>query len=112
MANERPEYRTLHAIPDPVNIGRNAYNEGEPIFAQVVDDWGLVVGEDVESARPNALPAPAGNASRGAWATYRLSQGVPAETVDAMTRDELRDFGEQTEPAPAVELGAQPAKGE
>jgi hypothetical protein len=111
MAGERPEYRVLRPIPDPTNMGRTAYLPGEGIYAQVVDDWHLVEGEDVESARPNAFERPAGNASRDAWARYRLSEGrLTQQEVDGMGRDELRDFDTETADSAADQPAV--AKGE
>jgi hypothetical protein len=102
VANERWDYITLRSIPDRINAGHIAYNEGEGIMAQVAEDLGLVVGEDVAPARPDSMPQPAGNASRAQWAKYAAIQGLDPERVDGMTRDELRDhFAEDDEAAPA-----------
>lgn len=103
MAGERPEYRVLRPIPDPANVGRTAYLPGEGIHLQVVEDWGLAVGEDVEPARRDSIPRPAGNASRADWARYALIQGLSQEEVDGLTRDQLRDHRQLTD---------QPAAGE
>jgi hypothetical protein len=115
MAGERWDYVTLRPIPDPT-FGRTAYNEGEGIMAQVVEDLGLVVGVDVKPAQPDAVARPAGNASRSQWAAYRLGQGADPERIDAMTRDELRDMDAATESDAAAEEtaaeGAEPTKGE
>jgi hypothetical protein len=97
MAGERPEYRVVRAIPDPVNAGHTAYLPGEGIHLQVVEDWGLVVGEDVEPARRDSIPRPAGNASRTDWAKYALIQALDPEEVDSLTRDELRDHPDLAE---------------
>jgi hypothetical protein len=109
MAGERPEYRVLRPIPDPVNLGRTAYLPGEGILLQVVEDWGLTVGEDVEPARKDSIPRPAGNASRADWAKYALIQGLPAEEVDGLTRDQLRDHPALTD-QPADKPSEQPAE--
>lgn len=109
MANERWDYKTLRPIGDPNNAGRVAYAEGQGIFAQVVEDWGLVVGEDVTPARPDVVERPAGNAKRSEWATFRLGQGMDPEQVDGMTRDELRD-ADAEDPSTEAE-GAEPREG-
>lgn len=112
MAGERWDYQALRAITDP-NYGRIAYNEGDYLMAQVVEDWGLVVGEDVKPAQPDAVARPPGNASRSQWAAYRLAQGADPEQLDAMTRDELRDMDPVAESDTATEAeGAEPAKGD
>jgi hypothetical protein len=102
MAGERPEYRVLRPIPDPVNLGRTAYLPGEGILLQVVEDWGL-------TARKDSIPRPAGNASRADWAKYALIQGLPAEEVDGLTRDQLRDHPALTD-QPADKPSEQPAE--
>jgi hypothetical protein len=99
MSGERPEYRALRAIPDPANPTRSAYHEGDLVFLQVVEDWGLEVGADVESARRDSISRPAGNASRADWARYAEIQGIPQDEVDGMTRDQLRDDPRMADPA-------------
>jgi hypothetical protein len=100
VANERWDYIALQDILDP-GYGRAAYREGEGLYAQVVEDWGLVVGEDVTPARPDSMPQPAGNASRAQWAKYAQIQGVDPDEVDGMTRDQLRDkFAAEPDPDP------------
>lgn len=109
MANERWDYITLRAVPDPVNAGHVAYQEGEGIMAQVAEDLGLVVGEDVKPARPDSMPVPAGNASRAQWAKYAQIQGLDAEQVDGMTRDQLRDHFTAAEDSTDEDDGVEPA---
>lgn len=92
MAGERPDYRALQVIPDRNNPSRSAYQPGEDLHAQVVQDWGLVIGVDVEALRPEQMARPAGNAKRDEWATYALAQGLSVEKVDGMGRDELRAY--------------------
>lgn len=105
MSNERWDYQALHAITDPI-MGRVAYNEGDYLMAQVVDDWGLQPGVDVTALRPEQMARPAGNAKRADWAAYALAQGADPDTVDALSRDELRDL------YTADAEGAEPAKGD
>lgn len=38
---------------------------------------------------PNGEAAPAANASTDVWRSYAVSQGLPGDEADAMTRDEL-----------------------
>lgn len=116
MADERWDFTVLRPIADRHTSG-TAYLPGEGIMAQVVDDLGLVVGEDVTPARPNSMEQPAGNASRADWARYAAIQGMPQERVDGLTRDQIRDEyvpAEQpvaAKPAKTVK-GAEPVKGD
>ncbi len=102
MVNERPDYRALRAIPDRNNPSRSAYLEGQYLHAQVVEDWGLTIGEDVTPARPDVIPRPASNATRAEWAAYALGQGLTPAEVDDMTRDQIRDQFPADEPEPAA----------
>jgi hypothetical protein len=96
MTDERREYTVLRAVQHPL-VARTAYLPGEGIQAQVVEDLGLIVGEDVTPARSDVIPMPAGNASRGDWERYAQFQAVDAghptqDEIDGMTRDQLRDL--------------------
>ena len=105
--NERWDYKTLRDIRDRTYPERVAYYAGEGIMAQVVQDWGLVLGEDVAPARPGLVQRPAGNAKRDDWVAFRLAQGVPVGDVQDLGRDDLRDMpdpqGQEEEPPPAPE---------
>jgi hypothetical protein len=60
------------------------------------------------------LEQPKGNASREDWAAYALAAGAPAEVVEPLTRDELRDqFGTPEAPSsPAPEPARLPTSEE
>jgi hypothetical protein len=88
MANERYDFVALRTVEYPK--GQPAYLEGQGLSAQVVADLGLVVGEDVDPARPDVIGEPAGNAPRADWAAYAIGQGLSRDEVDDLTRDELR----------------------
>lgn len=100
MVNERPEFLVQRNIADPLNPGRTAYQPGEQIHGQVVDDWHLQIGADgdVVALRPASLERPSGNADREAWARFRLAQGVAADEVDAAGRNQLRDMDDPAPP--------------
>jgi hypothetical protein len=90
MVNERPDYRALRTIPDRNMPSRTG-----------VEDWGLVVGEDVTPARPDVIARPSGNATRTEWAVYALGQGLTPAEVDDMSRDQIRERFPADEPEPA-----------
>jgi hypothetical protein len=89
MADERWEFRALRLIANPAG-GWPAYNIGDGLMAQVVDDWGLEVGTDVEPARTDSVPLPTTNAPRAVWERYALIQGLSRGEVDGMTVADLR----------------------
>lgn len=109
MANERYDYTALRTIEYPK--GQPAYLAGHGVMAQVVEDLGLVVGEDVAPARPDVVPRPAGNAKRAEWVAYALAQGADPDEVDAATRDELRaQYTPEDETGPDTDEGVAPVK--
>ena len=84
--------------------GVHAYAEGDPVPAGAVENLGLVVGEDVTPSGLSLLPKPTKNAKRSDWAAYALDQGVAADEVDALTRDQLAArFDEENRGVPAEE---------
>ncbi len=98
MVDERHEYEALIPINDP-GTGRAAYLPGHGVHAQVVEDWGLVVGEhgdeqaQVVSLRPQQMARPGANASRDEWFRYRSGQpGADRAALEDMGRNALRDM--------------------
>lgn len=100
MAAQRSEYVARQVID--VN-GVRAFNPGDPVPAGVVDNLGLVVGEDVLPSDLKLLPKPARNAKRADWAAYALSQGMGGAELDGMGRDEIAARFEEPAPEPAEE---------
>lgn len=84
----RFDYTALHDIPVNGVIG---FRAGDDMTADQVTNLGLIVGDDVEAARTDVIPRPAGNAPRIEWAAFALGQGMTRDEVDGMGRDELRD---------------------
>lgn len=98
MADERPEYEVLIPIDDPA-FARPAYLPGQPITAQVVEDWGLRIGgaddeqAQVMSLRPQEQARPAANASQQEWLRYRAGQpGADVAELELLGRNALRDM--------------------
>lgn len=98
MADERHEYEALIPIDDPV-MSRTAYLPGQPVHAQVVEDWGLKVGQagdegaQVLSLRPQQMARPAANASQQDWLRYRAGQpGANVAELELLGRNALRDM--------------------
>ena len=69
--------------------GVRAYNPGDGVPADAVEQFGWQVGTDVRAARPDVIARPAGNARRADWEQYWLAQGLAQDEVDGMTRDEM-----------------------
>jgi hypothetical protein len=99
----RAEYRALGTIQ--VN-GVNAYQAGDDVYATAVESLGLEVGVDVEPSGEKVLEKPAKNASRAAWAAYAVDQGVSADDLEDLGRDEIVAlFEEKAEEPDGEEAG-------
>lgn len=67
-----------------------AYNEGDPVIAQVVQDWGLTE-DQVAPADGYQVPRPAEDSDdRGAWEAYVVGQGTSREDARAASLPELK----------------------
>ena len=88
------------------------YRAGDGMYAQVVNDLGLVLGEDVDAARSDLFDRPADSASRAAWLEYVLAQDptLSRDDADDMTRADL--IARVTTPEPARVLKKAAAKTE
>lgn len=72
-----------------------AYNTGDPVTAQVVTDWGYIVGADVEPAADYTAPRPAEDSDdRAAWEMYVISKGTSPEDARSVSLDDLRGMYE------------------
>lgn len=82
------DYIARRALPDNVMPG---YRPGDGMYAQVVVDYGWVLGVDIDAARDDVLERPADNASRERWVDYVLTQepGLPREDLDDLGRNDL-----------------------
>lgn len=91
MVRPLADYTAARNIPDPNAFAINtfAYREGDDVQAGAVENWGLVVGEDVFPARHGLRARPAANASRADWEDYAVHEGVPLAEARELTRDEL-----------------------
>lgn len=102
------DFVALHPINAPGSYARG-YNTGDAVPAQVVDDWGLAVGDDVEPADGYDAPRPAdGNDDRAAWEAYVVAKGTTVADAKAASLDELRGMYEPPPPPepPAHDLPA------
>lgn len=88
-----------------------AYSAGQLVHETAVDGpaaW-LRLGEDVEPVEGAVIPAPARDASQGAWAAFMISRGLDADTAAGMSRAQLIDAYDQSEvTAPAAKGRAAP----
>lgn len=62
------------------------YRTGDGLYAQVVDSLDLVLGADVDAARPDAWERPADSAPAAKWREYALAQDP------SLTRDDVEDM--------------------
>lgn len=95
------DYIALRPIYAP-NSYALAYGKGDPVTAQVVTDWNLIVGTDVEPADGYTAPRPPEDSDdRAAWETYVVSKGTDPGTASAVSLDDLRAMYEpDPEPEP------------
>lgn len=82
------DYTARHDIRVGDSYG---YRTGDGMYAQVVQDLGLVLGVDVDAARADILDRPADTAKRAAWVDYVLTQkpDLSREDVDDLSRADL-----------------------
>lgn len=90
-------YRALRAIKSPGMLYL-AYNEGDGVSQSAVDNWGLVVGEDVLPVRTDVIPRPDDEALRPEWEAFAIGQGMSVQDAQAASLTDLR-----TIPAPGPE---------
>jgi len=88
------------------------YRSGDGMYADVVADLGLVLGIDVDAARPEAWERPAETAPAAKWRDYALAhdQELTREQVDDMTRGELIERFPDPDAKPAPKKTAQQPK--
>lgn len=82
------DYTARHDIRVGDSYG---YRTGDGMYAQVVQDLGLVLGVDVDAARADVLERPADTAKRPAWVDYVLTQkpDMAREDTDDLSRADL-----------------------
>lgn len=98
MANE---YTALGSLREPgVESYAFGYRRGDAVTAAVVENWGLVVGEDVveggldESDTPQrAVPRPGDGANRAEWEAYAIATGMSPEDAADASQDDLEAAG-------------------
>lgn len=82
------DYYARRVLPDSLAPG---YQPGDGMYAQVVQDYGWIIGVDVDAARQDVLERPADGAPRERWVDYVLTQesGLPREELDDLGRNDL-----------------------
>jgi hypothetical protein len=105
------DFVALHRICAPGSYA-GAYNAGDPVLANVVTDWDLQVGVDVEPTGDYRPPRPADdNTDRNVWEAYVIGKGTDLDAARAASLNDLRGMYEpdpQPEP-PAHDLPASAA---
>jgi hypothetical protein len=101
------EYTALEDIQAP-GTAVFGYRRGDAVTADVVSNWGLVVGADVcagdlpaEDAGEAPMLRPGPEANRATWEQWAVANGMdPDEAADAQMED-LEGAGPQEEAQPA-----------
>lgn len=105
------EYTALTSITPPGALVYG-YHRGDPVSADVVGSWDLVVGEQVvEGPLPDEAPAvvmgrPGPEATRAQWEAYAVANGMDPDDVAEATQDDL----EAVRPADEPVVGDRPAE--
>lgn len=103
MADET--YTALTSIGPPGSMVFG-YRRGDEVAADVVDTWGLVVGEHVttdpidptsETVTPPPVPGPEDTVST--WQGFAVSRGMDPADADAADIEELQAYAEDNQPA-------------
>jgi hypothetical protein len=105
------DFVALHRINAPGTYA-GAYGPGDPVTEQVVADWELTVGVDVEAADGYAPTRPAEDSTdRAAWEAYVAGQGTPLDDARAASLDDLKAMHDAPAPPepPAHDLPANAA---
>jgi len=97
MAYPPYDYTARHDIRVGDSYG---YRAGDGMYAQVVNDLGLVLGVDVDAARDDVLERPKDTAKRADWVNYVLTQDpeLTREDTDEMSRADLIALVTKPEP--------------
>jgi hypothetical protein len=95
-------YVALRPIKQPGTL-LTPYHAGDGMPASAVDDWELVVGEDVMPTNTKVIPRPEGDASRAEWEAFAIGQGWNSADAADATLTELRKI-----PAPDDQTAAEP----
>lgn len=82
------DYYARRTLPDRLTPG---YQPGDGIYADAVEQYGWVIGVDVDVARPDLIERPSDGAKREAWVNYVLAQepGLAREELDDLGRNDL-----------------------
>lgn len=85
----RDEYTALTdlRVPGQAVFG---YRTGDNVPATVVDDWALVVGEQVTPANKDVIVRPTSDADRVVWEAYAIGQGMDVPRARNLSREDLQ----------------------
>lgn len=88
MAYPPYDYYARRTLPDPIMPG---YRAGDGLYADAAEQYGWVLGVDIDAARDDVLERPADGASREKWVDYVLTQepGTAREELDDLGRNDL-----------------------
>lgn len=81
-------YRALKAFGPP-GTAVNGYQRGDGVPQDVVDNWELEVGIDVEPTDTAVIGYPGEGADRKDWEAWAIGQGMPADEARAASLDDL-----------------------
>jgi hypothetical protein len=99
------EFTALHNIYAPGTLALG-YTRGSAVAADVVESWGLVVGDggdvcegdlDPDAPADVLVPRPDAGANRAAWESYAIANGWKAEDAAVASQEDLEGAGRVAE---------------
>jgi hypothetical protein len=96
-------YVALRPIKQPGTL-LTAYRDGDGLPANAVDEWDLIVGEDVMPVRDDVIGRPDDDADRARWEAFAIGQGWSPEDAREASMADLRAVPERDPELPARRL--------
>ena len=98
------DFIALETIKAPGTAGMPAYFRGDGVPASTVENWSLVVGEQVMPLNTGAVARPDDDGDRAAWEAYAIGQGMTVDEAREASLKELRSVPPPDDQVPPEDL--------